>query len=95
MSKNGYKHKNYLENKFDDRVNFNRTERKLYGHDIATVPSLVKPFIGNTLPDAVVQPQSEQELSELSVWAAKTGCPLHQGAKLHQVMEASCRLNRG
>ena len=71
MSKNGYKHKNYLESKFGTRVNFNRTERKLYSHDIATVPPLVKPFIGSTMPDAVVQPETEQELIDLVKWAGE------------------------
>ena len=46
-------------------------ERKLYGHDIAAIPGLIKPFIGNTVPEAVVQPQSEPELIELVRWAVK------------------------
>jgi hypothetical protein len=53
-----------LEKMFGSRINFRRMERKLYGHDIAAIPDLVKPFLGNTLPDAVVQPQSEEELVE-------------------------------
>ncbi|HZW04505.1 MAG TPA: FAD-binding oxidoreductase, partial [Anaerolineaceae bacterium] len=51
------------------RVSFDRVERKLYGHDIAAMPLLVKPLLGNTVPDAVVQPQSEQDLVRLSEWA--------------------------
>ena len=70
------KYRDYLENKFNTRVSFRRVERKLYGHDIATVPSLVKPFIGNTIPDAIVQPESEKELMELSKWANENKIPL-------------------
>ena len=52
----------YLEDKFGSRVSFQRTERKLYGHDIAAVPGMVKPLVGDTVPDAVVQPENEEEL---------------------------------
>ena len=68
--------RSYLEGKFGDRVSFNRTERKLYGHDIAEIPSLIKPLVGDTTPDAVVQPQSEEELVELVKWAVKNNVPL-------------------
>jgi Fe-S oxidoreductase/FAD/FMN-containing dehydrogenase len=60
-----------LQKMFDTRVSFRRLERKLYGHDIAAIPRLVKPFIGSTVPDAVVQPQTETELIELVRWANK------------------------
>ena len=68
--------KSYLVEKFGDRTNFMKLERKLYGHDIAAVPSLIKPLIGNTVPDAVVQPETEEELSELVKWAMKNRVPL-------------------
>jgi Fe-S oxidoreductase/FAD/FMN-containing dehydrogenase len=61
----------HLEREFDSRVSFRKAERKLYGHDIAAVPSLIRPLIGNTTPDAVVQPQTEEELVELVRWAGK------------------------
>ncbi|HEX9017209.1 MAG TPA: FAD-binding oxidoreductase, partial [Chloroflexota bacterium] len=54
-----------LEVEYGDRVSFRKTERKLYGHDVAAMPSLVKPLVGNTVPDAVVQPQTEEELASL------------------------------
>jgi Fe-S oxidoreductase/FAD/FMN-containing dehydrogenase len=54
---------------FGDRVNFDRMECKLYGHDIAAIPNLIKPLIGSTIPDAVVQPQSEGEIVKLVQWA--------------------------
>lgn len=71
----------YLERKFGERVNFRRVERKLYGHDIAAIPSLIWPILGNTIPDAVVQPQTEEELVELVRWAHENGIPLTPRAK--------------
>ncbi len=76
MGKINTKEKKYLEEKFANRVNFRRTERKLYGHDIAAIPGIVKPFIGETVPDAVVQPNSDEELSALVKWAAANKIPL-------------------
>jgi len=76
MGRINSKQQAYLENKFSNRVNFSKTERRLYGHDIAAVPGLLKPLIGNTVPDVVVQPESEQELAELVRWAAQNKLPL-------------------
>ncbi len=73
--------KAYLKRKFGERVNFRRVERKLYGHDIAAIPSLIRPILGNTTPDAVVQPQTEEELVELVRWANENGIPLTPRAK--------------
>src|SRR4030042_1986891 len=76
MSSINSQQKSYLEGKFGNRVTFRGVERKLYGHDIAAIPGIVKPFIGNTMPDGVVQPQSEEELVELVRWAAANNVPL-------------------
>ena len=76
MGKINSKQQAYLEGKFGSRVCFRKTERKLYGHDIAAVPGLIKPLIGNTTPEAVVQPETEQELVELLRWAAEHRVPL-------------------
>jgi Fe-S oxidoreductase/FAD/FMN-containing dehydrogenase len=70
------KHRAYLEERFGSRVCFRKTERKLYGHDIAAMPSLIKPLVGNTTPDAVVQPETEEELVDLTRWAAEHRIPL-------------------
>jgi Fe-S oxidoreductase/FAD/FMN-containing dehydrogenase len=70
MGKISARHRSYLEGRFGSRVSFRKTERKLYGHDIAAIPNLVKPLVGNTIPEAVVQPESEEELIELVDWAA-------------------------
>jgi Fe-S oxidoreductase/FAD/FMN-containing dehydrogenase len=61
--------KRSLESLFRTRVSFDRMERTLYGHDIAEIPSLIKPLVGSTVPDAVVQPASEEELVALVRWA--------------------------
>ena len=61
--------KRFLKSLFGTRVSFDRMERTLYGHDIAEIPSLIKPLVGSTVPDAVVQPASEEELVALVRWA--------------------------
>ncbi|MEA4910199.1 MAG: FAD-binding and (Fe-S)-binding domain-containing protein [Anaerolineaceae bacterium] len=58
------------------RVNTDRVERKLYGHDVGAMPGMVKPLIGSTLPDAVAQPQTEEELVALVRWAGQHHVPL-------------------
>ncbi|HEY3415920.1 MAG TPA: FAD-binding oxidoreductase, partial [Armatimonadota bacterium] len=61
---------------FGERANFDPRERVLYGHDIAAVPSLFKPLLGKTVPDAVVQPANEEELLKLARWAGREGIAL-------------------
>ena len=63
--------KKWITDKFGQRANFRRTERILYSHDIAAIPSLFKPLIRGTIPDGIVQPKNEEELAELARWAAK------------------------
>jgi hypothetical protein len=53
----------WLADHFGPRANFDPTERMFYGHDIAAVPGLIKPLLGGTTPDAVVQPVSEEEVA--------------------------------
>ncbi len=69
------KQKSYLE-RFGDRVTFDPAECLLYGHDIAAIPNLVRPLVGNTTPHAVVRPESEEELVELATWAYGRGIPV-------------------
>ena len=71
----------YLTEKFGRRVNFDKMERRLYSHDVGAIPSLIKPLIGDTLPDAIVQPQSEEELIDLVQWAYKNNVALTPRAK--------------
>ncbi len=65
MNRLSAKNRKWLEDEFGDRVSFDPSERVLYGHDIAAIPGLFKPVLGKTTPAAVVQPESEAELSEL------------------------------
>ena len=44
------KQRRCLEETFGPRVNFDPTERKLYGHDIAAMPGLFMPFVGDVVP---------------------------------------------
>ena len=76
MGRINIKQRSYLEHEFGERASFRKTERKLYGHDIAVLPGIIKPLIGNTTPDGVVQPVSEAELSNLVRWAAAENIPL-------------------
>ncbi|NQT25375.1 FAD-binding oxidoreductase [candidate division KSB1 bacterium] len=62
-------------------VRFDKHERILYGHDIAAMPSLVKPLVGNTTPDGVAQPQTEEELITLLKWAYRENIPVTPRAK--------------
>lgn len=66
----------FLERTFPSRVSFSWKERVLYGHDIAVMPSLFKPVVGETVPAAVVQPTSESELAVLAKWAVDEGVAL-------------------
>ena len=76
MSRINKQQRTFLEEKFGNRVNFRKMERKLYGHDIAAMPGLIKPIIGSTVPEAIVQPGSEEELVELVRWASRNNIPL-------------------
>jgi Fe-S oxidoreductase/FAD/FMN-containing dehydrogenase len=68
--------KMFLESLFGTRVSFDHRECRLYGHDTAEIPSLVKPLVGSTVPNAVVQPNSEEELVTLVRWAQEKRVPL-------------------
>jgi Fe-S oxidoreductase/FAD/FMN-containing dehydrogenase len=81
MGRLNNKQRDFLKEMFGPRVTFNEVERKLYGHDIAAMPGLFKPIIGDTTPEAVVQPENEEELVELVKWAAENRVPLTPRAK--------------
>jgi Fe-S oxidoreductase/FAD/FMN-containing dehydrogenase len=66
----------FLTTLFGDRVTFDRIERKLYSHDVAAIPGLVKPLVGHATCDAVVQPRTEQQVVDLLTWAARRGVAL-------------------
>jgi FAD/FMN-containing dehydrogenase len=76
MGKIDDKNRSFLEQKFGNRVSFRKAECKLYGHDIAVFPSLIRPLLGATVPEAVVQPENEKELVDLVRWAVSNDIPL-------------------
>ena len=76
MSRLNKNDRKWLEGKFGNRVNFNPTERLLYGHDIAAIPSLFKPLVGRTMPDAVVQPADEEEAGRAGALGERKTIPL-------------------
>ena len=65
-----------LKDIFEERVTFDPLERRLYSHDIASMPKLVRPLLGDTTADAVVQPVNEEELVRLVRWARLEQVPL-------------------
>jgi len=66
----------YLKGKFKERINFDKTERKLYSHDIAEIPSLIKFFFPNILCEIIIQPENEEEVSQILKFANKKGIPV-------------------
>ena len=76
MARLSSQQKEQLTKLFGPRVSFERVERKMYSHDIAEMPSMIKPLVGSTVPHAVVQPESEQELVALVKWAVQHRTPL-------------------
>ena len=54
-----------LEKIFGEDVTFDRVERKLYSHDVGSVPRLVQPFMPGGLAGAVVRPRDEASLVQL------------------------------
>ncbi|MDP8223178.1 MAG: FAD-binding and (Fe-S)-binding domain-containing protein [Candidatus Lernaella stagnicola] len=81
MSAIGKRERAFLSVKFGNRVNFERLERKLYSHDIGGMPSLVSPLVGDTTPEGIVQPESEEELAQVIKWAYENGIPVTPRAK--------------
>ena len=66
----------YLFDLFGDRMNCNPRETRHYGHDVGTMPGVFGKLVGNTIPAAIVQPVSEEELVKLTVWAQQNRIPL-------------------
>ncbi|MFA5375195.1 MAG: FAD-binding and (Fe-S)-binding domain-containing protein [Dehalococcoidia bacterium] len=95
MGKMKSKQQDFLKEKFGNRACFNKTERVLYGHDISAMPSLIKPLIGNTIPDAVVQPQTEEDLVELVRWASENRIALTPRGKASSGYGGVLPVNKG
>ncbi|ADG81421.1 FAD-binding and (Fe-S)-binding domain-containing protein [Thermincola potens] len=67
--------KKKLEELFGDRVRFNKVERLVYSHDMGVLPSQVMKLI-DTMPDAVAQPVSEEEVIAATNLAREFSWPL-------------------
>lgn len=64
-----------IETLLGERASTVDVRRVVYSHDMGTLPDVVKKFI-NTLPDMVVQPESEEEVQRLVAIAAEAKLPL-------------------
>lgn len=95
MAKLDNKQQSYLKERFGGRVNFDKVERKLYSHDIAAIPGLIKPLIGSTVPDAVVQPVNEEELTGLIRWAMENEIVLTPRGKASPVYGGVLPVKKG
>ncbi|MCL4440185.1 MAG: FAD-binding oxidoreductase [Firmicutes bacterium] len=60
---------------FGDRVTFDEVERMLYSHDVANLPGAVEKIVLKTA-DAVVQPETSEEVIELVRFAKGKRIPL-------------------
>jgi len=65
-----------LENIAGLRLNTEIRERRLYNHDVGELPGLARVLIGDALPQAVVQPETEEGIIEVVKWAKKYNVPL-------------------
>ena len=61
---------------FHNRFSTDPLECRIYGHDVGTMPPLVKPLIGKAQAAAVVQPKDEDEVIRLVKWAREQRLPL-------------------
>lgn len=64
-----------LKERFGKRVAFDRVERTLYGHDVASMPEMITKLF-ETLPDAVAQPVNVEEVRFLVRLSRESGVPL-------------------
>jgi len=62
-------------------VSFDHEERRIYSHDVGSLPKLIKPIMGEATAAAVVQPGSEEALIQLVHWANRNKVHLVPRAK--------------
>lgn len=67
--------KHELTKRFGDRVAFDEVERMLYSHDVANLPAAVEKMVLKTA-DAIVQPETPEEVIDLVRFAQKKKIPL-------------------
>ncbi|WP_214044241.1 FAD-binding and (Fe-S)-binding domain-containing protein [Methanomethylovorans sp.] len=56
---------------FGEDVNFKKKERRFYTHDVGSLPPVVKMFLGNTQPAAIVKIRDEEQIVKLMEFARK------------------------
>lgn len=56
---------------FGEGVNFKKKERHFYTHDVGSLPPVVKTFLGNTQPAAIVKIRDEEQAVKLMEFARK------------------------
>ncbi len=69
------KDKKELQEKFGQRVSFDKTEMLFYSHDTASLPGVVKQLL-KTVPEAVVQPISAEDVVFITQFARERAIPL-------------------
>ena len=69
------KDKKELQEKFGERISFDKTEMLFYSHDTASLPGLVKQML-KTVPEAVVQPVSTEDVVFITQFARERTIPL-------------------
>ena len=62
-------------------VSFDEEERRIYSHDVAAIPKLIRPIVGRATADAIVQPETEAQLVQLVHWANREHVHLVPRAK--------------
>lgn len=69
------KDKKELQEKFGERISFDKAEMLFYSHDTASLPGLVKQML-KTVPEAVVQPVSTEDVVFITQFARERAIPL-------------------
>ena len=69
------KNRDELLKKFGERVSFDKTEMLMYSHDTASLPGIVKQMF-KTVPEAVVQPVSTEDVVFITRFARERNIPL-------------------
>ena len=78
------KDQSQIQERFGERVSFDKTEMLLYSHDTASLPNMIKQII-NTVPEAVVQPVDTDDVVFISRFAREKGIPITRKSKDHLV----------
>ncbi len=67
--------KELIRERFGERASFDKTEMLLHSHDAASLPGIIKQML-KTVPDAVVQPASTEDVVFITKFAQERAIPL-------------------